>query len=325
MASPRLETFCCPNRDDATAFVVGFQPRFFNAICIGSAAVSLLLTILQIAPKRRSYRRLGQYPLQKPASSSRILFIVSLCDILGCLGILIRSTVWLGSPSFISKISVFNTTEVWPAAFCVGSSGILNPMQGFLNTLAFYGWTGFDIDFNIQSSREIPWESASTSAVPADGYNPTVSSSLNYQGYTADKKKGLSGNGYHRADTISVLSEASQDAQEDRRKACASSRPQGGDCPGGFRDHGNGAWKLNPIGARGHRQGAPQCLRSPGPQHFRHTQKCWGEEDQGHPEWFWVCSRYFCNSGECRRKIIGRHLEHVWVCIKGAASLCSVA
>ncbi|XP_039599518.1 G-protein coupled receptor 143 isoform X1 [Polypterus senegalus] len=384
MASPRLETFCCPNRDDATAFVVGFQPRFFNAICIGSAAVSLLLTILQIAPKRRSYRRLGQYPLQKPASSSRILFIVSLCDILGCLGILIRSTVWLGSPSFISKISVFNTTEVWPAAFCVGSSmwiqlfysasfwwafcyaidvylvvkrsaglstivlyhmitwglavllcvegvamlyyptisscenglehavphyittyvplllvllinpvlfgrtvatvtsllkgrqgiytenerrlgmeikikffkimlvfficwlpnlinesilfylemqedfkgshlknarnaalitwfimGILNPMQGFLNTLAFYGWTGFDIDFNIQSSREIPWESASTSAVPADGYNPTVSSSLNYQGYTADKKKGLSGNGYHRADTISVLSEGS--------------------------------------------------------------------------------------------------------------------
>ncbi|XP_039618192.1 histone H1-like [Polypterus senegalus] len=42
--------------------------------------------------------------------------------------------------------------------------------------------------------------------------------------------------------------------------------------------------KLNPIGARGHRHGEPKCLRYPGPQHFRHTQECWGKEDQGYPE-----------------------------------------
>lgn len=86
MASPRLETFCCPNRDASTEFVVTFQPLFFGAICIGSAAVSLIFSIIQILPKRRGYRRLGQYPLPKPASSSRILFIISVCDILGCAG-----------------------------------------------------------------------------------------------------------------------------------------------------------------------------------------------------------------------------------------------
>lgn len=86
MASPRLETFCCPNRDAATDFIVNFQPVFFSAICIGSASVSLIFSVLQILPKRRGYRRLGQYPLPKPASSTRILFIISICDILGCAG-----------------------------------------------------------------------------------------------------------------------------------------------------------------------------------------------------------------------------------------------
>ncbi|GLD69206.1 G-protein coupled receptor 143 [Lates japonicus] len=83
MASPRLETFCCPNRDVATEFVVTFQPVLFGALSLGSAALSLLFAILQILPKRKGYRRL-QYPLPRPASSSRILFIISICDILGC-------------------------------------------------------------------------------------------------------------------------------------------------------------------------------------------------------------------------------------------------
>ncbi|KAJ3592408.1 hypothetical protein NHX12_007535 [Muraenolepis orangiensis] len=86
MASPRLETFCCPNRDGATDLVVSFQPTLFNALSVGSAGLSILLAVLQILPKRKGYRRLGQYHIPKPASSSRILFIISVCDLLGCVG-----------------------------------------------------------------------------------------------------------------------------------------------------------------------------------------------------------------------------------------------
>lgn len=86
MASPRLETFCCPNRDAATDFIINFQPGFFTAMCAASAGLSMIFSVLQVLPKRRGYRRLGTYPLPKPASSSRILFIISVCDILGCVG-----------------------------------------------------------------------------------------------------------------------------------------------------------------------------------------------------------------------------------------------
>lgn len=86
MASPRLETFCCPNRDAATEFVVSFQPALFGALSLGSAALSLLFAVLQLLPKRKGYRRLGQYPLRRPGSSSRILLIISICDMLGCAG-----------------------------------------------------------------------------------------------------------------------------------------------------------------------------------------------------------------------------------------------
>lgn len=86
MASPRLETFCCPNRDAATEFVVTFQPVLFGSLTLASAALSLVFAVLQLLPKRKGYRRLGQYPLPRPASSSRILLIISVCDILGCVG-----------------------------------------------------------------------------------------------------------------------------------------------------------------------------------------------------------------------------------------------
>ncbi|KAJ8407088.1 hypothetical protein AAFF_G00287640 [Aldrovandia affinis] len=382
MASPRLETFCCPNRDASTEFVINFQPLFFSAICIGSAGVSFVFSILQILPKRRGYRRLGQYPLPKPASSSRILFIISVCDILGCAGIILRSSIWLGLPELVSGISVTPNEDVWPEVFCVGSAmwiqlffsasfwwtfcyavdvylvvkrsaglstivlyhmitwglavmlcvegvamlyypsisscenglqhavphyittyaplllvltvnpvlfartvsavtsllkgrqgiytenerrlgteikirffkimlvfficwlpniinesllfylemqadiqagglknvrnavlitwfimGILNPMQGFLNTLAFHGWTGFDVDLSLQRRRELAWDSASTSAVTGGGYNPIVSSTLHYQSHVQEAKKTLAGNGQQPSDAVSVLSE----------------------------------------------------------------------------------------------------------------------
>ncbi|XP_064803131.1 G-protein coupled receptor 143-like [Oncorhynchus masou masou] len=389
MASPRLETFCCPNRDASTEFVITFQPLFFSAICIGSAGLSLIFSILQLLPKRRGYRRLGQYPLPKPASSSRILFIISICDILGCTGIIVRSSIWLGLPNLVRGINVANNSDVWPEVFCVGSAmwiqlffsasfwwtfcyavdvflvvkrsagistiilyhmitwglavllcvegvamlyypsisscenglqhaiphyittyaplllvlivnptlfartvsavtsllkgrqgiytenerrlgteikirffkimlvfficwlpniinesllfylemqtdikagdlknirnaalitwfimGILNPMSGFLNTLAFYGWTGFKVDCSLQRRRELAWDSASTSAANVGGYNPIVGSTLLYQSHVQEAKnmtgKNMTGNGQPASDAISVLSEGSE-------------------------------------------------------------------------------------------------------------------
>ncbi|XP_036965413.1 G-protein coupled receptor 143 isoform X2 [Acanthopagrus latus] len=379
MASPRLETFCCPNRDAATEFAVSFQPVLFGALSLGSAALSLAFAVLQLLPKHKGYRRLGQYPLPRPTSSSRILFIISVCDILGCAGIMIRSSVWLGLPNIIDSISVANSTDVWPEVFCVGSAmwiqlffsasfwwtfcyavdvflvvktsagistiilyhmitwglavllciegvamlyypsisdceqglqhaiphyvttyapmllvlvanpvffsrtisagrqgiytenerrlateikirffkimlvfficwvpniinesllfylemqtdindngfrdirnaalitwfimGILNPMQAFLNTLAFHGWTGFDVDFSLQRRRELAWDSVSTSVPNAGGHNPMVGSTLLYQSHVQETKKNMMGNGQHHSDGISVLSEGSE-------------------------------------------------------------------------------------------------------------------
>ncbi|XP_033984493.1 G-protein coupled receptor 143 [Trematomus bernacchii] len=384
MASPRLETFCCTNRDAVTDFVVSFQPDLFAALGLASATLSLLFAVLQILPKRKGYRRLGQYPLPRPASSSRIVFIISICDILGCIGIIVRSSVWLGLPNIIERISVANSTEVWPEVFCVGSAmwiqlffsasfwwtfcyavdvflvvktsagistiilyhmitwglavllcvegvamlyypsisdceqglqhaiphyvttyapmllvlvanpiffnrtisavtsllkgrqgiytenerrlaneikirffkimlvfficwvpniinesllfylemqtdindngfrnirnaalitwfimGILNPMQAFLNTLAFHGWTGFDVDFRLQQRRKLAWDSASTSVPNTAAHNPTVGTTLLYQSHVQEAKKNMMSNGQH-SDAISVLSEGSE-------------------------------------------------------------------------------------------------------------------
>ncbi|CAG05887.1 unnamed protein product, partial [Tetraodon nigroviridis] len=115
MASPRLETFCCPNRDAATQLVVTFQPLLFGALTLASAALSLSCSVFQLLPKRKGPRRLGQYPLPRPASSSRILFIISVCDMLGCAGIIVRSSVWLALPGVMDSLSVANSTAgIWP-------------------------------------------------------------------------------------------------------------------------------------------------------------------------------------------------------------------
>ncbi|KAM9321267.1 G-protein coupled receptor 143 [Gastrophryne carolinensis] len=122
MASPRLETFCCPNRDPATQLVLDYQPEIFGSLCIGSGLVSLLLTIVQLLPKtKQGIRKQGRSSLQKP-SSAGILLLVIVCDLLGCLGIVLRSTVWISSPSFIGNMSGMNITSLLPAAFCVGSA-----------------------------------------------------------------------------------------------------------------------------------------------------------------------------------------------------------
>ncbi|KAM9487153.1 G-protein coupled receptor 143 isoform 2-T2 [Clarias gariepinus] len=384
MASPRLETFCCLNRDPVTDFIINFQPVFFSAMCAGSAGLSVIFSVLQILPKRRGYRRLGTYPFPKPASSSRILFIISVCDILGCVGMIVRSSVWLGAPGVVGQISLTNGSNIWPEVFCVGSAiwiqlffsasfwwtfcyavdaflvvrrsagtstivlyhmitwglavllcvegvamlyypslsscenglqhaiphyvttyapmllvllvnpflftrtvtavtsllkgrqgiytenerrlgaeikmrfvkillvfvicwlpnlinesllfylemhpeveaselknvhnaalitwfimGILNPMQAFLNTLAFHGWTGLDVDLSRQKRREPPWDSTSTSIPANGGYDPLMPSTLLYQAHVQDGKK-LTEKGHQLpSDTASILSESS--------------------------------------------------------------------------------------------------------------------
>ncbi|XP_067409124.1 G-protein coupled receptor 143 [Emydura macquarii macquarii] len=379
MASPRLETYCCPNRDTATQLVLTFQPEVFCGVCIGSASVSLLLSILQLLPKQ------GQSPWKRPktSSSSTILLFISVCDILGGLGIIFRSTVWIGFPDFIANISVVNGTDVWPSVFCVGSAmwiqllytagfwwlfcyavdsylvvrrsaglstivlyhmmtwglaillcvegivmlyypsiascenglqhaiphyittyaplllvlvanpiifrrtvtavasllkgrqgiytenerrlgteiqirffkimlvfiicwssniinesllfylemqpdingsplknvrnaalitwiimGVLNPMQGFLFTLAFYGWTGWKLHLKWQN-REIPWESMSISAVADNAYPSPVGSSVNYQNNIHDAKTTTVAGSHQTDEAISMLSEGS--------------------------------------------------------------------------------------------------------------------
>ncbi|KAG2466798.1 PCGF3 protein, partial [Polypterus senegalus] len=72
-------------------------------------------------------------------------------------------------------------------------------------------------------------------------------------------------------------------------------------------------WGPNPVGACGHRQAAPQCLKKPGAQHFRHTRKCWGEEDRGHLEDFRVSSRHFHHTGACLRRNARKQLEPIRV------------
>ncbi|KAG9485656.1 hypothetical protein GDO78_008641 [Eleutherodactylus coqui] len=384
MASPRLETFCCPNRDPATQLVLDYQPTVFGSLCIGSGLVSSILTIIQLLPKtKQGHRKPGRSTLPRP-SSSRILLLVVVCDLLGCLGVILRSTVWMSSPSLISNISLKNTTDVWPTAFCVGSAmwiqlfysasfwwlfcyavdaylvirrsaglstivlyhmmtwglaillciegvamlyypsvsnceeglehavphyvttyaplllvmianpilfrrtvsavatllkgrqgiytenerrlgteiqirffkimlvfvicwvsniinesllfylemqpdingdqlknvrnaalitwfimGILNPMQGFLFTLAFYGWTGCSISFRSQQ-KEIPWENMSSSSAVESAGNGVIGSFLNYPGYIQDLKKAELGNSQQTDEALCMLSEGSE-------------------------------------------------------------------------------------------------------------------
>ncbi|CAM4398699.1 G-protein coupled receptor 143 [Lepidochelys kempii] len=377
MASPRLETYCCPNRDAATQLVLTFQPEVFCGVCIGSASISLLLSILQLLPKQGQSSR----KMQKASSSTTILLFISVCDLLGDLGIIFRSAVWIGFPDFIANISVVNGTDVLPSAFCVGSAmwiqllysagfwwlfcyavdsylvvrrsaglstivlyhmmtwglaillcvegiamlyypsvascenglqhaiphyittyaplllvlvanpilfrrtvtgvasllkgrqgiytenerrlgteiqirffkimlvfiicwssniinesllfylemqpdingnplknvrnaalitwiimGVLNPMQGFLFTLAFYGWTGWKLNLKWQK-REIPWESMSTSAVADNGYPSAVGSSVNYQSNIHNSKKTTIASSQQTDEALSMLSE----------------------------------------------------------------------------------------------------------------------
>ncbi|XP_062831362.1 G-protein coupled receptor 143 isoform X5 [Anolis carolinensis] len=80
--------------------------------------------------------------------------------------------------------------------------GVLNPMQGFLFTLAFYGWTGWKLDLQWRKS-EIPWESLSTSTVAENAYGLPGENSVNFQ----DSKKTSVAPSHQSDEALSMLSE----------------------------------------------------------------------------------------------------------------------
>lgn len=122
-----------------------------------------------------------------------------------------RAESSLGSFSFthlgLTRYPKYNTPLV-TLTTCSGGQGILNPMQAFLNTLAFHGWTGLDLDLRLQRRQEQAWDSASTSIATTGVYNPMLPSTLLYQSHVQDGKK-LTGNGHHLpSDAVSILSES---------------------------------------------------------------------------------------------------------------------
>ncbi|KAE8623093.1 hypothetical protein XENTR_v10005488 [Xenopus tropicalis] len=84
--------------------------------------------------------------------------------------------------------------------------GILNPMQGFLFTLAFYGWTGWNVDFNFRQ-KETAWERVSTSTITETAHNGTNGSFLDYPGYIQNQNKTEIGNSQQTDEALSILSE----------------------------------------------------------------------------------------------------------------------
>lgn len=90
MASPRLGTFCCPTRDAATQLALGFQPRAFHALCLGSGALRLALGLLQLRPGRRpagpGIASASPATSARVPASVRIVRAATACDLLGCLG-----------------------------------------------------------------------------------------------------------------------------------------------------------------------------------------------------------------------------------------------
>lgn len=81
--------------------------------------------------------------------------------------------------------------------------GILNPAQGFLLSLAFYGWTGCRLILP-GPSKEIQWDSMTTSAT--EGAPPSPGGP-HEPGEGLTPKKELPGGAHTSDEALSVLSE----------------------------------------------------------------------------------------------------------------------
>uniref|UniRef100_UPI00358EC0D7 G-protein coupled receptor 143 isoform X2 n=1 Tax=Myxine glutinosa TaxID=7769 RepID=UPI00358EC0D7 len=125
MASPRLESFCCPNHNPATAMVLRFRPNVYNGLCLVSAGVSVIGAAFQNVPRvrRGAAQQVGPLRAPKPRSAAGgVVRMLTTCDILACLGIIVRSTVWLSAPAFADGMSMGNNSSVFPGIFCASTS-----------------------------------------------------------------------------------------------------------------------------------------------------------------------------------------------------------
>nr|XP_055193481.1 G-protein coupled receptor 143 isoform X4 [Nyctereutes procyonoides]XP_055193482.1 G-protein coupled receptor 143 isoform X4 [Nyctereutes procyonoides] len=89
--------------------------------------------------------------------------------------------------------------------------GILNPAQGFLLSLAFYGWTGCSLDSQCPR-KEIQWESVTTSAAEQTSLSPEGSRKCPPSGKVA--RVG----GHNSDEALSMLSEVTQREKERERQ-----------------------------------------------------------------------------------------------------------
>uniref|UniRef100_A0A452V093 G-protein coupled receptor 143 n=1 Tax=Ursus maritimus TaxID=29073 RepID=A0A452V093_URSMA len=125
--------------------------------------------------------------------------------------------------------------------------GILNPAQGFLLSLALYGWTGCSLEF--QSPRkEIQWESVATSATERTGLSPE--GSCVPREHPTCGKVGRAG-GHTSDEALSMLSEGKPCLPRQVRRgnpgpAWKSCLKQGGDVVWDRR-HTSGCDILSPV------------------------------------------------------------------------------
>ncbi|XP_078681030.1 G-protein coupled receptor 143-like isoform X2 [Branchiostoma floridae x Branchiostoma belcheri] len=96
MASPELVSFCCVGNDDLR-WVINYQNSSYNAVCLASSVFSIVGTVVQLLPKRvtpaESMRlRRSRDPF---TSQKKIVMWLIVADLLACLGIFLRSMVWL--------------------------------------------------------------------------------------------------------------------------------------------------------------------------------------------------------------------------------------
>ncbi|XP_054851815.1 G-protein coupled receptor 143-like [Eublepharis macularius] len=116
MASPRAQRFCCaPSRVDALR---AFQPRLWNWLCLGSAALGLL----GVAGLKALGRQASCRPPEGPPTDAGALWAGSLAsNCLGTAGILARSVLWLAVPpghgtAFPLCVGVLTWVQYWFAS-----------------------------------------------------------------------------------------------------------------------------------------------------------------------------------------------------------------
>ncbi|CAH1231166.1 GPR143 [Branchiostoma lanceolatum] len=133
MASPELVSFCCVGDDHLSGWVINYQNSPYNIVCLASSVFSIVGTVVQLLPKRvtpaESMRlRRSRDPF---TSQKKIVMWLIVADLLACLGIFLRSMVWLAGDDHHLKDSATPAT-----VFCAFIGGWIQ-----LFYITTYFWT----------------------------------------------------------------------------------------------------------------------------------------------------------------------------------------